>query len=393
MKKILVIEDEPTIRDLIADLLEAEGFVSICAHDGATGLKLADEEQPDLILCDIMMPAMDGYAVLEALRQNLRTAALPFIFLTAKADKPNVRRGMVLGADDYITKPFGREELLDAIRARLRKQAIQSSLLQLKGSASAVPSRTIKVARLRQAIEGGEFLVEYQPQVKADTRTIVSAEALIRWRSPDLGTISPGKFIPLAEETELIIQLGEWVLQTVCRQATEWHQRGVPMSRLAVNLSSVQFRRSDLPKMVRHVLEETGLPATMLDLELTESLLIQNVDEAIAKLNELRSLGVRISIDDFGTGYASLGYLQHFPFDILKLDQCFVRNVDSNPKNAAITIALIQMAHSLGLQVIAEGVETEAEREFLLQNNCDIMQGYLFGRSLPPQDLEKRILS
>lgn len=393
MKKILVIEDEPTIRDLIADLLEAEDFISLCAQDGATGLKLAVEEQPDLILCDIMMPEMDGYSVLTALRQNLRTAALPFIFLTAKADKPDVRRGMVLGADDYITKPFGRDELLDAIHARLKKHRVQTELSSLSGPSSTVSRRTIKVARLRQAIESGEFFVEYQPQVHAESGRIVSAEALVRWRSPEMGLVSPGEFIPLAEETELIIQLGEWVLTTVCHQATAWQQRGVPISRLAVNLSSVQFKRADLPQQVERVLEETGLPPNMLDLELTESLLIQNVEMAIAKLNEIRALGIRVSIDDFGTGYASLGYLQHFPFDILKLDQCFVRDVDSNPKNAAITIALIQMAHSLGLQVIAEGVETVGERDFLLRHNCDIMQGYLFGRSLPPGELEQLLLS
>lgn len=393
MKKILVIEDEPTIRDLIADLLEAEDFISLCAQDGATGLKLAVEEQPDLILCDIMMPEMDGYSVLAALRQNLQTAALPFIFLTAKADKPDVRRGMVLGADDYITKPFGRDELLDAIHARLKKHRVQTELSSLSGTISTVSKRTIKVARLRQAIESGEFFVEYQPQVHAVTGRVVSAEALVRWRSPELGLVSPGEFIPLAEETELIIQLGEWVLRTVCHQATTWQRQGVPISRLAVNLSSVQFKRADLPQQVQRVLNETGLSPNMLDLELTESLLIQNVEMAIAKLNEIRALGIRVSIDDFGTGYASLGYLQHFPFDILKLDQCFVRDVDSNPKNAAITIALIQMAHSLGLQVIAEGVETAAERDFLLRHNCDVMQGYLFGRSLPPSELEKLLCS
>jgi EAL domain-containing protein (putative c-di-GMP-specific phosphodiesterase class I)/ActR/RegA family two-component response regulator len=392
MKKILVIEDEPTIRDLIADLLEAEDFISLCAQDGATGLKLAAEEQPDLVLCDIMMPEMDGYSVLAALRQNLSTAALPFIFLTAKADKPDVRRGMVMGADDYITKPFGRDELLDAIHARLKKHKLQSELASLSAT-PIITKPSIKVVRMRQALERGEFFVEYQPQVHVASGRVVSAEALVRWRSPDLGLVSPAEFIPLAEETELIIELGEWVLTTVCQQATIWKRQGIPISRLAVNLSSVQFKRADLPQQVERVLNETGLPPNMLDLELTESLLIQNVEMAIAKLNEIRALGIRVSIDDFGTGYASLGYLQHFPFDILKLDQCFVRNVDSNPKNAAITIALIQMAHSLGLQVIAEGVETEAERDFLLRHNCDVMQGYLFGRSLPPSELENLLLS
>jgi EAL domain-containing protein (putative c-di-GMP-specific phosphodiesterase class I)/FixJ family two-component response regulator len=388
MKKILVIEDEPTVRELIADLLEAENFISICAQDGAAGLQLAQTEGPDLILCDIMMPELDGYGVLAALRQNLSTAAVPFIFLTAKADKPDVRRGMVLGADDYITKPFGRDELLDAIHARLKKHASLSNLSRFSANVATVSKRNLKVARLRQALENGEFFVEYQPQVLARSGQVVSAEALVRWRSPEMGLVSPDEFIPLAEETELIIDLGEWVLQTVCQQATQWQQQNMPLLRLAVNLSSVQFKQADLPQQVARVLAETGLPPNVLDLELTESLLIQNVEMAVAKLHELRDLGIRISIDDFGTGYASLGYLQHFPFDILKLDQCFVRNVDTNPKNAAITIALIQMAHGLGLQVIAEGVETEGEREFLLHHHCDMMQGYLFGRSLLPADLE-----
>lgn len=387
MKKILVIEDEPTIRELIADLLEAEDFVSICAQDGRSGIELAETQQPDLILCDIMMPEIDGYGVLAALRQNLNTAAVPFIFLTAKADKPDVQRGMLLGADDYIVKPFGREELLDAIQSRLKKHMGFSEIYG-QNVRSTVPRRVVKAVRLRQALDNSEFFLEYQPQVEAHTNKIVGAEALIRWQLPGRGVVSPSEFIPLAEETELIIQLGEWVLRTVCLQAKQWQEAGLPPLRVAVNLSTVQFKYPHLTEQVQSILEETGLQPKWLDLELTESLLIRDVDETIAKLNQLRSFGIRISVDDFGTGYASLGYLQHFPFDILKLDQCFVRNVHKNVKNAAITTALIQMAHKLDLKVIAEGVETEEERDFLLEYECDIMQGYLFGRPLPIDKFE-----
>ncbi len=385
MKKILIIEDDPIIRELIADLLDASDYEPMSAENGAVGLQMAQEKMPDLILCDIMMPDLDGYAVLSALRQELATSAIPFVFLSAKADKPDIRRGMALGADDYLTKPFRRDDLLEAIEVRLARQ--DTILTKGQDSHSAMPQDR-DVARLEQAIANQEFELHYQPQVDLRTGAIVGAEALIRWQSPELGRVSPADFIPLAEQTGLIIPIGDWVLATACAQIQQWQAQGFTSLSIAVNMSSIQFNQDDVVERVVQCLEQSQLAPELLDVELTESLLVQNVNATVEKLTALREAGIQVSVDDFGTGYASLGYLQHFPFDTLKLDRCFVKDVNQNSRNAAIATAIIQMAHSLELTVIAEGVETDAEKAFLQNRDCDRMQGYLFSRPLPADAFE-----
>ncbi|MBD2128735.1 EAL domain-containing protein [Microcoleus sp. ZQ-A2] len=571
MKKILVIEDEDFVRENILELLDVEGFEAIGAENGQVGLNLAKGIIPDLILCDVMMPGLDGYGVLRAIRQDALTASIPFIFLTAKAAKADFRQGMELGADDYITKPFTRAELLGAITSRLKKQATLETLynselqqakaeinylihhdslthlpnqLSLREQFKQVQSQDISneklvtvlsldldrfnqindnlgqavadvllkavaeriktcvgslgiVARLnttqfaiilafaqqdacstqykrevgnlaqtllnslsqtfelanqelfitasigialyprdgteieqllnhantaltqakqhggnqyqfystafnigssdrlalqsslRHALERQELLLYYQPQVNLKTGQIVGAEALVRWQHPDRGLISPDKFIPIAEETGLIVPIGEWVLKTACQQTKVWQNAGFSHLRIAVNLSSRQFSQIDLRHQLVAILMETGLDPKYIELELTESMLVHNTEVAIRRLNALKSLGVEIAIDDFGTGYSSLSYLQQFPFDILKIDRCFIQNITDNPNNAAITKAIIEMAKTLNLKLMAEGVETEAELSFVCQNHCDGMQGYLFSRPLPSHDFEQ----
>jgi diguanylate cyclase (GGDEF)-like protein len=571
MKKILVIEDEDFVRENILELLDVEGFEAIGAENGQVGLNLAKGIIPDLILCDVMMPGLDGYGVLRAIRQDALMASIPFIFLTAKAAKADFRQGMELGADDYITKPFTRAELLGAITSRLKKQATletlyNSELQQAKaeinylihhdslthlpnqlslreqfkqvqsqdisneklvtvlsldldrfnqindnlgqavadvllkavaeriktcvGSLGIVArlnttqfaiilafaqqdacstqykrevgnlaqtllnslSQTFELAKqelfitasigialyprdgteieqllnhantaltqakqhggnqyqfystafnigssdrlalqssLRHALERQELLLYYQPQVNLKTGQIVGAEALVRWQHPERGLISPDKFIPIAEETGLIVPIGEWVLKTACQQTKVWQNAGFSHLRIAVNLSSRQFSQIDLRHQLVAILMETGLDPKYIELELTESMLVHNTEVAIRRLNALKSLGVEIAIDDFGTGYSSLSYLQQFPFDILKIDRCFIQNITDNPNNAAITKAIIEMAKTLNLKLMAEGVETEAELSFVCQNHCDGMQGYLFSRPLPSHDFEQ----
>jgi diguanylate cyclase (GGDEF)-like protein len=239
---------------------------------------------------------------------------------------------------------------------------------------------------LRHALERQELLLYYQPQVSLKTGQIIGAEALVRWQHPDRGLISPDKFIPIAEETGLIVPIGEWVLKTACQQTKVWQNAGFSHLRIAVNLSSRQFSQIDLRHQLVAILMETGLDPKYIELELTESMLVHNTEVAIRRLNALKSLGVEIAIDDFGTGYSSLSYLQQFPFDILKIDRCFIRNITENPNNAAITKAIIEMAKTLNLKLMAEGVETEAELSFVCQQQCDGMQGYLFSRPLPSHD-------
>ncbi|MEL7035781.1 MAG: EAL domain-containing protein [Cyanobacteria bacterium J06592_8] len=564
MRKILVIEDEDLIRINIKELLEVEHFQVWEAENGEIGVNLALKHQPDLILCDVMMPKLDGYGVLEKLRNYSTTATIPFIFMTALSDRTSLRKGMELGADDYLSKPCSATELLKAITARLEKhlawkqqyesqvQKVQAELRNLiyidpittlpnrlalreqfetikqtlnSDSSQLIPLLSINIDRfrriheawgyeasnrllkavgqrmkeqwgskakiahldeekftlileplederkivqmtqmllknlsfpffiddkevvlsfsmgvafyprnglevdqllhrsqialryseekgenhyecyqptlevknddqialendLRRALERDEFQLYYQPKFNLKTGKIVGAEALIRWIETKRGFVSPGVFIPLAEETGLIEPIGEWVLETACREIKACQELGLEGMEIAVNLSGRQFNLPDIRQRILEILLAVDLPPSYLELELTESFLVEQEETSISKLNNLRELGLRIAIDDFGTGYSSLSYLQQFPFDVLKLDLCFIRDLDQNPKNQIIVEAVIKMAHQLNLQVVAEGVETQAELNLLKQYNCDIIQGYLFSRPLPIQEFK-----
>lgn len=237
---------------------------------------------------------------------------------------------------------------------------------------------------LRLALNRGEFLLYYQPQFSIADGLIVGAEALLRWQHPEWGLVAPGRFIPVAEDSGLIVPIGEWVLQEACRQAKAWQHAGLRPVTVAVNLSAIQFKRTDLLATVIHALTESGLAPDYLELELTESILIQDVDAALKVVQKMRAMGLKLSIDDFGTGYSSLSYLQKLAVHKLKIDQSFIRNVTgSDTDSAAIVRAIIQMAHSLKLLTVAEGVETGQQLSFLRHHRCDEMQGYYLGRPLP----------
>jgi diguanylate cyclase len=560
MTKILVIEDERILRKSLVRLLSAEGFDVLSAENGTIGIELAKTEIPKLILCDLMMPEVDGYQVLSQLQEHPQTAMIPFICLTAQEERTTLRQVMELGGNDFLTKPFTRTELLRAINTQLTKHqriikqqqdAVEDVIVNLtnqvyydgltnlpnrmllrdrferliEGIANqerSIPiiiltlnqleriteglgldyvdilfeivierinhvigdnntivrlnneqiiiihnpiqnqieiveaiekiiesfnhpfslvgyqvilnssigislypqhgkdfdtllknaniaahqgkqkrqngyefysdaitvkskDRLILEINLRQAIKENQFLIHYQPQINLKTRKIVGAEALIRWQHPEKGRISPAEFIPIAEETGLIIELDEWVLQAVCKQVKQWQQHDIYIP-VAVNLSGLQFSRQGLVKRVLKILEETDIDAQYIELELTESAVVQNPELAEQILSDLKQLGFTLSLDDFGTGYSSLSYLHQFPFDKLKIDRCFVADINHNSRNAAILTGTILMAHGLSLKVVAEGVETDAEIEFLEQHNCDTIQGYWYS---PPVPIEK----
>ncbi|WP_030006865.1 bifunctional diguanylate cyclase/phosphodiesterase [Picosynechococcus sp. NKBG042902] len=570
---ILVIEDEDSIRELIVTLLIAEDYQVLEAENGQIGVGLAIENCPDLIICDIMMPGMDGYSVLEVLQADPETETIPFIFLTAKGTKENIRQGMNLGADDYLTKPFTTYELLDAIKTRLRKHRSWQGYFQQKKQAgdrqqinyavthdpitqlpnqlalrddlnrllkqwepfvqqqlqpheswqipifylsvdrfekinelfgyqfgNAVlkhivrqlvtvvaeeaylaclnytdfvviypPNCAVHEAELNQmaeqileafsspltvngqkilinwyigmitmpyreynfdkylnqakeametarqrgstnyyfhfqeaqinanhqnllldadlydAIQNNQLTLYYQPKISTTTGKIVGAEALIRWFHPTLGMVSPAKFIPLAEKNGLIASIGEWVFRAACHQAQQWMQRGMSDLRIAVNLSGRQFYQAQLVENLVEITQQYGINPAQIELEVTESILISDVELAIAHLQALKNSGFPIAIDDFGTGYSSLSYLQNFPFDILKIDRCFVRNVAHNITNSTIVKHIIMMAKQLELTTVAEGVETMAELEFLKTQHCDEIQGFLFSPPVPAE--------
>jgi EAL domain-containing protein (putative c-di-GMP-specific phosphodiesterase class I) len=242
---------------------------------------------------------------------------------------------------------------------------------------------------LRRALERDEFVLHYQPQVDLEHGKIIGMEALLRWQSAERGLVSPGAFIPLLEETGLIVPVGEWVLRAACKQARAWQAAGFSGFHVAVNLSTLQFKQPDFAGLVIAILEEYGLDPSlrMIELELTESLLMHNVAGTIDTLNKLHATGIEFSIDDFGTGYSSLSYLKRFPISSLKIDQSFVRDLSSDRSDAAIVTAIIALGHSLGLNVIAEGVETATQLARLREMGCDEIQGYLFSRPVPAEEM------
>lgn len=241
---------------------------------------------------------------------------------------------------------------------------------------------------LRRALEHDEFLLHYQPQIEAATGRVIGMEALLRWQNPAMGLISPAKFIPIAEETGLIVPIGEAVLRRACEDTIAWERLGLGPLRVAVNLSAHQLADERLMDIVRAALEQTQLDPSHLELEITESVVMQNADRAAALLRELRAMGLHLAIDDFGTGYSSLGYLKRFPVNTVKIDRSFITDIPGDPDDIAITRAVIAMAHSLRLQVTAEGVETHEQLDFLAKLGCEQMQGYFFSKPLPAETFE-----
>nr|MBL8412179.1 EAL domain-containing protein [Dechloromonas sp.] len=243
------------------------------------------------------------------------------------------------------------------------------------------------------ALERGELLMYYQPKVDARTGELVGAEALMRWKHREHGMIPPSRFIPLAEENGLINAFGEWAVKTVCAQQRAWLDQGLLVVPVAVNVSAHQFAQQDLPQMVSRALAEHGIPPQLLELELTESLLMRNANRASHVLQTLRNMHVHVAIDDFGTGYSSLSYLKQFPVQSLKIDRSFVCEITEEGEPVRLASAIIAMAHELDLEVIAEGVETDAQRSYLLDRGCDQFQGYLFGRPQPVEELGRLLAS
>ena len=247
-------------------------------------------------------------------------------------------------------------------------------------------------SELRGALERGEFVLHYQPQVELRSGQVVGMEALIRWQHPQLGLIAPVRFVGLAEETGLIVPIGAWVIREACRQNKVWQNAGLPALRVSVNLSARQFYEKELAQSIAAILEETGMAPHTLGIELTESLVMADVEHAVQILQQLHAIGVQMSIDDFGTGYSSLSYLKRFPIDVLKIDQSFVRDITLDPDDAAIVLSIISLAHNLNMEVIAEGVETEQQLEFLRCNGCNEIQGYYFSRPLAADEFQALLL-
>jgi len=241
-------------------------------------------------------------------------------------------------------------------------------------------------ADLRRALERAELLLHYQPKVDLATGRITGAEALLRWQHPQRGLVAPGMFIPLAEETGLILPIGEWVLATACAQVRTWQRQGLDAVPVAVNLSARQFRKADLAETVHRILRESGIAPRMLELELTESMIMRDPQAAAAAMQQLKALGVKLALDDFGTGYSSLNYLRRFSVDCLKIDRSFISDAASDPSAASVATSIVAIAHSLGLRSVAEGAEKKEQLDFLRDCGCDSLQGFYFSRPVPAAD-------
>jgi EAL domain-containing protein (putative c-di-GMP-specific phosphodiesterase class I)/AmiR/NasT family two-component response regulator len=369
--RVLIIDDDDEIRDILDELL---GRFYDCSTSGSAtdALALIARESFDLILTDINMPEMTGLDMLPYLA-NLAPKSV-VVMISGQLRIGTAIDAMRAGAFDYITKPFDLAQVKGVVsRALDHGKRVQDS-----GAGTNLKDKAIE--RLQNAVRDGAFVVHYQPQVEIQSRRVVGAEALVRWNDSECGLRMPGEFIPLAEETGLIIELGELVLRAACAQARQWQASGFADFRIAVNVSPQQLQQDNFPGTVAEVIETTGLPAHNLEIEVTETSLMQDPEAGIRTLNALREMGVKIAIDDFGTGYSSLGYLKRLPIDSVKLDASFVKDATRDPDDAALVMAIITLAHNLRKKVIAEGIESEDQLAFLRLLRCDEGQGYFLGR-------------
>lgn len=366
----------------------------------------------ELVLCNIAKRLKESISDIEILA-HLEAAEFAIILKPVKHKKNAIdiaesildviSQSMVLGSDEvYVTASIGitfypldgtvADELLkNANAAMYHAQQKGGNNYQLHKSKTVIISRE-KLSletNLRNALKRSEFHIYYQPKVDIRQGKITGAEALIRWFHPEKGLISPAEFIPIAEETGLIISIGEWVLHTACSQTKVWQEEGFAPFQIAVNLSRSQFIHRNLQERIIKIIQEVDLTPNYLELEVTEGLVMQNERAASRIMKAWQNYGIKISMDDFGKGYSSLSYLREFPFDVIKIDKSFIHNIMADSKTEAITIAIIQMAHSLNLKVVAEGVETQAELDFLQRHKCDEIQGYLFGPPLPISKFEQ----
>jgi diguanylate cyclase (GGDEF)-like protein len=356
-----------------------------CVREGDTVARFGGDE------FTLLIPRIDNVEDAAKIAQKvIETVRIPFIigerelFVTTSI-------GIAISPGDG-RDPETLVRNADAAMYRAKDQGRDSYQLYAPAMNARALERLAMENMLRKALGQRELTVFYQPVIDVATRRIVGLEALLRWQHPELGLLLPAHFISTAELSGLIVPIGDWVLRTACKQLRAWQKRIDPDLTVSVNLSARQFSQPDLVSAVAQALDESGIPPDTLELEITESNAMQNAENTIHTLRELKALGVRISMDDFGTGYSSLNYLKRFPIDTLKLDQSFVREVVADSRDAAIVSAVISLAHSLDLQVIAEGVETEEQLGFLRQQRCDRIQGFYFSAPIPSEELEPYML-
>ena len=360
----------PVLLSADPGLLEATravlGPVRCAAASGQ--LACADEQ---VVLVDLALRPADALGLLREVRRARPGASLVALLGPGQAATPAALREA--GADQVLGLPLHEALLRDTVAEALERPAFEGDPRILRDLAGVA--------------ERGELRLHYQPRVDAESGAVHGFEALMRWQHPELGLVPPGLFIPLAEATGEVVAMGAWALREACRQVLAWDALGLPEVHVAVNLSPLQFRGEGPVPAVEEALRTSGLPAERLELEFTESLMAHDTEAVIAHLHSLKALGTRLSIDDFGTGYSSLSYLRHFPVDALKIDKAFVDDLTRDTHSSAIVTAVVVLGQSLGLGVVAEGVETERQAAFLRVLGVDEIQGYLYSKPLPADEV------
>jgi diguanylate cyclase (GGDEF)-like protein len=367
-------------------LQEAGRRIVLCIGAAGTVAKLEGDEFV-VTLDDLGVTSKEAVAQTKVAGKNILAAVSRPYKLAGREFRSTASIGITVFGDS----PETAEEILqkaDIALDRAKSTGRNTMHLFIPEMQAAVNARAALEEDLHQTIKDNEFLLCYQPQV--DRGKLIGAEALIRWNHPRRGLLVPDEFIPLAEETGLILPMGDWVLETACTQIAAWANRASAAHIVvAVNISARQFRQPDFVQRVMHTLDRTGANPRNLELELTESMLVENIEDVIAKMLELKAHGLRFSLDDFGTGYSSLAYLRRLPLDLLKIDRSFVRDILVDASSGAIAQTILSLSKAMGLPVIAEGVETEEQRDFLINLGCHSFQGYLFSRPLPIEDFER----
>jgi len=362
-------------------LKEVAERIRHCVREGDTVARMGGDE------FTLLIPTIDSVDDATKIAQKIiETLKIPF-YINERELFVTTSIGMSLFPGDG-SDPETLVRNADTAMYRAKDQGRDNYQLYAPAMNARALERLALENMLRKALSQNELVLHYQPMVDVESRAIIGLEALIRWNHPELGLLAPAHFISVAEVSGLIIPIGEWVLRTACKQVKAWHRTFDSRITISVNLSARQFQASDLVRQISGALDESGLDPGCLELEITESNAMQNAENTIYTLRELKSLGVRIAMDDFGTGYSSLNYLKRFPIDTLKLDQMFVRDVMTDASDAAIVSAVIAMSHSLKLTVVAEGVETEEQFEFLKKEGCDKIQGFLYSAPLAASELE-----
>lgn len=384
--RLLIIDDDKLSRMHLSMLLTPESMVVSEASSGQEGLDLLSKEHFDIILLDVRMPGMDGFTVCDRIRSNSAQANLPIIILTGNDDITSIEKALRAGANDFVTKPFRTTLLVHRIRHTVAGHRDQRELDQKAASGRAME------ATLRLAIEHEELGLVYQPKVSSINGCIQGVEALVRWDSPEYGPLSPADFIPLAEKTGLILPLGEYVLRSACKQVQAWKLAGFPAIPIAVNVSGHQLGQRHFDSLVMEILAETNTAVNDIELEITESIFMGRHDHLCQMLNQLRTIGVRISLDDFGTGFSSLSLLKILPLDVLKIDRSFVMDIISSDEPNGITDAIIALGKALNLKLVAEGVETQDQLLYFKTRGCELIQGYLTGRPMSANEIAGQYL-